>query len=81
MVSAPSSILTLRPFAAQFGAYETKGDVLTLTILAAKNPDLVGVRRFQRFKVQGNSLTTEPLLNAEGQPMSKPVTVKFERAE
>ena len=78
--TAQQLLATWGPFAAQFGTYETKGDVLTLNILAAKNPDLVGTRRLQRFKVNANTLTTEALL-VDGKPMSKPVTLKLERAE
>jgi hypothetical protein len=78
--TAQQLLATWGPFAAQFGTYETKGDVLTLNILAAKNPDLVGTRRLQRFNVNAKTLTTEALF-VDGKPMSKPVTLKLERAE
>jgi len=78
--TAQQLLATWGPFAAQFGTYETKGDVLTLNILAAKNPDLVGTRRLQRFNVNAKTLTTEALL-VDGKPMSKPVKLKLERAE
>lgn len=69
------------PFAAQFGTYEVKGDVLTLNILVAKNPSLMGTKQIQRFKVDGNTLTTEPFLDPGGMPLSKPVTLKLARVE
>ena len=78
--TAKELLASWAPFAAQFGTYETKGDVLTLHILAAKNPGLVGARRLQKFTVNGTTLRTEALL-IDGKPMSKPVTLTFERAE
>jgi hypothetical protein len=68
------------PFAAQFGTYEITRDVLTLHILAAKSPSLVGTKRLQRFTVNANTLRTEALF-VDGKPMSKPVVLTFERAE
>ena len=69
------------PFAAQFGTYEVKGDLLTLNILVAKNPSLMGTKQVQRFKVDGNTLTTEPFRDPGGTPLSKPISLKLTRVE
>lgn len=69
------------PFVAQFGTYEVKGDVLTLKILEAKNIDLIGVTRVQRFKVNANMLTTEPFRGPDGKLLSKNLILKLARIE
>lgn len=69
------------PFVAQFGTYEVKGDVLTLKILEAKNIDLIGVTRLQRFKLDANTLTTEPLRDQDGKLLSKRLILKLVRIE
>ena len=69
------------PFVAQFGTYEVKGDVLTLKILEAKNTDLIGVTRIQRFNLDVNTLTTEPLRSPDGKLLSKNLILKLARIE
>jgi hypothetical protein len=69
------------PFAAQFGKYEVKGDVLTLNILVAKNPSLMGTKQIQRFRLDRNTLTTEPFRDPGGTPLSKPISLKLARVE
>ena len=62
------------PFVAQFGTYEIKDDVLTLTILVAKNKGKSGLKQIERFKFQGDTLITEPI-------RAKPITLKLVRVE
>lgn len=69
------------PFAAQFGTYELKGDIMTLNILVAKNPSLMGQKRVQRVKVDGDTLMMEPYIDSAGKPQSKPIVLKFTRVE
>jgi hypothetical protein len=69
------------PFAAQFGTYEINGDVLALTLLVAKNPGQMNTHEFQRLRLEENTLTTEPLRDASGKPLAKPIRLKMIRVE
>jgi hypothetical protein len=44
--------------AAQFGSYAINGDVVALTILVAKKLGQMNTRRFQRLRLEENTLTT-----------------------
>ena len=69
------------PFAAHFGTYEVKGDVVALTLLVAKNPSQMNTQQFQRLRLQANTLMTEPLRDASGTPLAKPIRMKMVRVE
>lgn len=71
------------PFVAQFGTYDIERDVLTMRILVSKNKvkmEHAAVERFS-FKLDGNTMTTEPFLDAEGMPQAKPIGLKLLRVE
>ena len=57
------------PFVAQFGTYEIKGDVLTLTIMVAKNKGKANLKQIERFKLEGNTLITEPKISQFLKPL------------
>lgn len=54
------------PFVAQMGTYEISGNVLTEKTLVAKNPSNMGAASRRRFKLDGNTLTTEPYEQTKG---------------
>lgn len=68
------------PFVAQLGTYEISGDQIIHTTLVAKNPvnqsDKGGPG--QRFRIEGNTLITEPVQRVPGQ---RQITLKMVRVE
>jgi hypothetical protein len=69
------------PFVAQMGTYELNGDVLTMTILVAKNKGKMGSKEIQRVKVDGDIMWTSPMADTQGNPLAKPIGLKMIRAE
>ena len=68
------------PFVAQLGTYEISGDRIIHTTIVAKNPanqrDQGGPG--QRFRIEGNTLITEPVQRVTGQ---RQITLKMVRVE
>jgi len=71
------------PFVAQFGTYDIERDVLTKRILVSKNKAKMGQAEVERliFKLDGNTLTTEPFRDTDGMPQAKPIGLKLVRVE
>lgn len=68
------------PFVAQMGTYEVAGDLITEKILVAKNPSnmAAGQASTRRFRVEGNTLITEPVKRTPG---ARSIVLKFVRVE
>ena len=41
----------------------------------------MGTKQIQRFKVDGNTMVTEPFRDPGGPPLSKPISLKLARVE
>ena len=67
------------PFVAQLGTYEIAGDVMTERVLVAKNPSsMTGQEHTRRFRIEGNTLITEPVKRTPG---ARSIVLKFVRVE
>ena len=71
-----------RPFIAQGGTYEIKGNEITYRPITAKNPNAMRTGAFQTstFRLEGDTLWITGKANATG-PIANPVTVKMTRVE
>lgn len=67
------------PFVAQLGTYKVVGDRLILTALVEKNPsNMAGRSEQRRFRIEGNTLITEPVERVQG---NRQITLKMVRVE
>jgi hypothetical protein len=67
------------PFVAKMGTYELSGDRLSFTTLVAKNPsNMSGRTASQRFTLDGDALTLEPV---ERVPGNRAIVLKMVRVE
>lgn len=76
--SAAQLMAAYGPFVTQFGTYEVSGDLITETVLVAKNPENAGNSSTRRFRIEGNTLIIEPV---ERRPGARSITLKFVRVE
>lgn len=76
--TAAQLLATYGPFVAQFGTYEVAGDMITETVLVAKNVEAAGRSNTRRFRIEGNTLITEPVRRTPG---TRAITLKFIRVE
>jgi hypothetical protein len=78
--ATPKEIMAIYgPFVAQMGTYEVAGDLITERVLVAKNPsNMAGQASTRRFRVEGNTLFTEPVKRTPG---ARSIVLKFVRVE
>ena len=76
--TAPQLLAGYGPFVAQLGTYKVSGDLITETILVAKNAEAAGRSSTRRFRIEGNTLITEPVQRTAG---ARSITLKFVRVE
>jgi predicted acyl esterase len=80
--TAAELLATWGPFNAASGTYEVSGDNLTVHPVVAKNPQVMapGAVLVYSFKLEGNTLTTTDVRNANG-PVANPATITYTRIE
>lgn len=69
------------PFVAQTGTYTLDGNLLSLTILVAKNKEKETTKEIQRVKVDGNTMMIWPAADAAGSALAKSIALRLVRAE